>query len=373
MSVVPRQVATTSQPQHAAQVDWSNPITRGLVLADTVDRNLVTGIGYSAGASQRRATPAGIGLGSAATAGATVGAVDLSGTNAITFGCHVRADALVDSVVAEHGPNFNSNAQVGWIVVLLANGQLQVGYTGNANNAVAANITANSVITAGRTYFVLTRMKRTNVAGAAGNGITIWLDGVQQAIATPSGGNNPGGGNFSRATTYLNSRAASSLFLNGYTANRRLWNRALTDAEIRSISANPWQVFRSRRLSPIITAQVGIYRPTADIVDGTWLAEPAGDLYAAIDEAVPSDADYIYTAIAGATPATIAIGPIPAGSNTLSIRASASAATTLRVSLLDAANTVVGTVDQALTSTPTTYTLSVTTSAQASRVRVELI
>lgn len=117
----------------------------------------------------------------------------------------------------------------------------------------------------------------------------------------------------------------------------------------------------------------GFYRPNADITDGTWIADPSGDLFAAIDEAAADDNDFIYTAIAGSQAATLGIASIPAGPNTLSVRASATAATTLRVSLLDAGGATVGTVTQALSSTITTYALNVTTTATATRVKLELI
>ena len=75
------------------------------------------------------------------------------------------------------------------------------------------------------------------------------------------------------------------------------WNRALTEIEVKSISANPWQVFEPYTVFdnipfPIVTAQFA--RPTSDASTGTWTAS-SGTLASCLDETTASDADYITT------------------------------------------------------------------------------
>jgi hypothetical protein len=47
-----------------------------------------------------------------------------------------------------------------------------------------------------------------------------------------------------------------------------------------------------------LVALVVFYRPDGDVVDGLWLPSTGSDLYATIDEDVPSDTDYNYTKVA---------------------------------------------------------------------------
>ena len=120
-------------------------------------------------------------------------------------------------------------------------------------------------------------------------------------------------------------------------------------------------------------ATSAIRRPNSDILTTGWTAVPGGSLYDMIDEASPSDADYITRAQAGTEPAIFGIPQVPAGPNTIRFRAAAtSGAGQVRVLLLDGGGSTVGTSAwQAIDATPTTYALSVVASAAAERVRIE--
>lgn len=119
-------------------------------------------------------------------------------------------------------------------------------------------------------------------------------------------------------------------------------------------------------------------RPSADVTTAGWTASAGTDFFALIDEVSASDADYITSpTISGSTaPATFAIAyPLNTGTWAGNVRAKTSAGgATMRVYLLNDAGTVVGTsADQAITSTWTTYALSITTSGPATRGRVEIV
>jgi hypothetical protein len=116
------------------------------------------------------------------------------------------------------------------------------------------------------------------------------------------------------------------------------------------------------------------HRPSADIAAGGWTATPGGSLASCIDEAAADDADYI-TSPDLAAPTIMTLSPaLPSGTRTVRVRASRTgSAGQLRVRLLDGSNVDVGgTAWQALAATPTTYTLSATTSATATRARIEV-
>lgn len=116
-----------------------------------------------------------------------------------------------------------------------------------------------------------------------------------------------------------------------------------------------------------------IRRPNSDILTTGWTAVPGGSLYDMIDEASPNDADYITRAQAGTEPAIFGIPQVPAGPNTIRIRAAATSGSgQVRVLLLDSSGSTVGTSAwQSIDATPTTYALSVVASAAAERVRIE--
>lgn len=152
----------------------------------------------------------------------------------------------------------------------------------------------------------------------------------------------------------------------GTAAPRRPWQ-----LYIRHSSAH---VFWSRGSVPVPpVAPSDIYVPTADVTDGTWTATPTGDLYSRIDEGLPANlTDYISSPVPGATDVVMAIGPLPPGTYQISVTAATNfGASTLTVALLDNSLTELGSASQALTSTPTAYTLDVTV-AGGTATRVSL-
>lgn len=119
----------------------------------------------------------------------------------------------------------------------------------------------------------------------------------------------------------------------------------------------------------------GIYRPSSDISLTGWTGVPDNvNLYANIDEVTPSDTDYITSVVTGASPATMGIGPMVAGTYVVRVRAATTSGTGIvRVKLLDSSGATLGTsADQSITTTPTNYDLSVTTSGTAARVSIEI-
>lgn len=130
------------------------------------------------------------------------------------------------------------------------------------------------------------------------------------------------------------------------------------------------------RLSVTYTTS-NVSRPSSDITTTGWSASSGVVLYDMIDEATPSDADYIISPDVTATPGPAIFGITPTQSTgTMNVRIRARRTDTagqVRVLLLDSGGTTVGTSSwQSLTTSFTTYTLSVTTSATAERVRIEV-
>ena len=84
--------------------------------------------------------------------------------------------------------------------------------------------------------------------------------------------------------------------LQGSVCFARAWKRGLTLSECKSLHEKPWQIFDPETIPlfySTVTAQYA--RPTSDVSTGTWTSSLGGSLYAAIDETVASDTDYITT------------------------------------------------------------------------------
>lgn len=118
-------------------------------------------------------------------------------------------------------------------------------------------------------------------------------------------------------------------------------------------------------------------KPNSDVSVSGWSSTGAS-VFSVIDEDTPSDADFATSpAITGSgSPAICGLsnGPLSAGTWAVAVRAAVSTGTaTLRVKLVNDSNAEQGSVDQAVTSTPTRYDLSITTSGAATRISFEFI
>lgn len=85
------------------------------------------------------------------------------------------------------------------------------------------------------------------------------------------------------------------------------WNRVLSATEHLSLHVNPWQIFRQspRFISVLATGSVQLLSPISDVSAGDWLPSTGTDLYATVDESSYGDTDYIYAT--SATTCTLAL------------------------------------------------------------------
>ena len=80
-----------------------------------------------------------------------------------------------------------------------------------------------------------------------------------------------------------------------------IFDRALSQVEIKSLHNNPWQIFVPlERHFPLVAAAPQLLAPTGEISGSTWLASSGGTTYSCVDEAVADGADFAYTLTPGA-------------------------------------------------------------------------
>lgn len=92
--------------------------------------------------------------------------------------------------------------------------------------------------------------------------------------------------------------------LTGTVGCAMIWDRALSEKEVRQIIENPWQVFAPlhRVVIPVNTnVAVQFLRPISDISSSGWSASTGTALFAMLDETVRDDGDYIVATTVGAT------------------------------------------------------------------------
>jgi hypothetical protein len=119
-------------------------------------------------------------------------------------------------------------------------------------------------------------------------------------------------------------------------------------------------------------------RPTSDVTVSGWTGSPNNtNLYDDIDESAASDSDYILSPSVSSSPGPAIFGLSPslaAGNYTVNLRARRTGSVgQVRALLVDGSGTTVGTSSwQSLTTTYTTYNLSITTTGTAARLRFEV-
>ena len=229
MAWVERLVTRTTQPQDACAIDWTNPITQGLV--DVFDftgvpRSVVLRTPVTFFATRPS-------LGVATQAGR---AID---TTANGFGCYFqRSDGAYATAEQTHiaVSNFSGGGTTfgGYFLTsdsTAANQVLGLGYV-SSDNSYFTDGTNTSFSTPGISNNNF-KVKSLSV----GNGsVKFYNDGVL-------------GGTLSRtATARATSRIRffgdhASYWVKGRSALHLIFNRALSDAEIKSLSDNPWQIF----------------------------------------------------------------------------------------------------------------------------------
>lgn len=375
----PRKVPWTQQPQGPVQIDWSNPITRGLVvetgghryygvrlIEGTVNQSTSTGANVSLANTQR---------------GKALSFNGSQSTGAASFGNISRTDGLASAswqVLFKHDATGTGENKIfakwgpsgSWLISTDSTTGIQAWVVAaTAGNATLTYFGATSVFEAtgwNNAIFVW--------RGGTGTGnVSLFVNGVDKSSSLFARGSGPSVMN-SGVNDLQIGIANDGNPLTGKVAVARMWNRALSQNEALKLSANPFTILKpTRRLIGFTVSSATISRPNSDIVVSGWTGYTDNvNLYANIDEVTPSTADYVISPDLLATPGPIIFGltnSLPTG--TYDARFSAKRTDTIgqvRVVFRDSGGTIVGTSAwQSLTNTYTSYTLTVTATGTATQ------
>lgn len=234
-----------NQPQGAVQIDWSNPLTQGLI-------HVFDGANYyDAMGSGRRIVPAGTGaigpteqglalIGNNTSASGSL-AIDLSPYRGFSYSgwVEVQPQAAVgaDDMLFEYTNNFNNTAGAfaldmksasGFVDLLVRPTLSLYGTTRWATPTAGWHYITSSINQDDSTFSTQRKL---------------YVDGILQ---TPHSHSATGAltAGFPNSTLYLMSRGNASLYYAGKMAGFALHGRAISDSEAGELAANPWQIFR---------------------------------------------------------------------------------------------------------------------------------
>lgn len=257
----------TQQPQQAAQIDWSNPITQGLAFA-FVHGAVAFGFCVSgqnpipyAGATQIQ-TPLGTAARSTSTStrAYVLGNNGISGQNYSLF----AVGTATSTAVTQSAIDSDNGVSQRYVQFRLNNGKVDlIPFSASASvtgQPVFANALTQSELMRGFTMGATVSPTRT---AAFQNG--------QIATATPSNlVSIPAGSNLSIGARITNATGWAT----GGLGCAYGWSRTLSDAEMQSLAANPWQIFKmpARRLWYATTSASDATGALATTLDDTAFA-----------------------------------------------------------------------------------------------------
>jgi len=366
MAFITRKITRTSQPQELVGIDWSNPLTAGLVFATDEPSRLRDSVS---------------GVFPSATVGGIGSAVTKYG-KAIDFSSDVFSYGNVDLLAGVTNATFqiieipNSTEQVAGIVNkrLAHNNQnsYSIGYNYVSNQftvEIGSSLGTQPIIAYGFNLASFSTSGNSivttiNGTAAAGEKVKLWNNGISVAIVSVPLDSAISGFFYGTAPLELGRVNSGALYYGGKLVLARIWNRNISESEAKSLSDNPWQIFEPIEETIWIPDGVSVTLPTlvqpaSTTSAGAWTATGAATLHEAIDEATPSDADYISVAAASTCELVLADSAFPTGNVSLAYRALSSTASTLTVTLKQGATTIM-TRTHALTGTTTLYTQALT-------------
>ena len=257
----------TQQPQQACEIDWSNPITRGLVVAISgANPRLNSALNKPASFV---GTP-----GSALTIDGRSTEFTRSSTQGISVGTSAAFNPAAITLLSIYTPKSLATGSAHMLfsrddnslgrafsLDLHWNSGYGVRYYVAGGGSVGTNeLRQGASAVVGKRYVVVARQ--------TGSAAALFVDGaLVSSSAAFTAKPLATGDTRIGIRTYSGSNEAAD----GFIPLSLMWSRALSDSEIRSISANPWQIFNpiQRRIFAEVSAGGGGVTITANIGQAT--------------------------------------------------------------------------------------------------------
>jgi len=251
MAAVATRRVRTSQPQQLAQVDFANSLTANIVslLLPTAFPAVDVVTGQTLTAVSSPVMAGGLGGTCLQTNGsnnyAWRNATDLSTAGKYTLMAVVQSNGNgTDTRLLSLGNSGSSGGAIVAIGAGLSNAQKIRLYSRNDSTSGPTDVDSNGTPFDGKLHTVVMTI---DLSGATGK-LSLYIDGVLDTTASGSEPVSVTTVNVIALGAFL--RLSASGFWKGSVFLAGVWNRVLEDNEARSLSANPWQLFKpqSRRL-----------------------------------------------------------------------------------------------------------------------------
>lgn len=261
----------TSQPKQPVPIDWSNPITRGLVSAPVpaLGIDAVSGKTLTAAGAATTIAPGLSGMKLLGT-GSSVRYADITPIVMTEWTAFVHMDGtttLTDRFYCGVG-NASANAPLMGVIAGNADGsKIRNWARTDAGPNTSAAVSTTRGVTDGKPHSAATTCTQTAISS--------YVDGVFDTTTAQVTGTYTAT-KFAVCGNWRSGAIAAPTGNNVYVA--LLFNRALSDAEIKSLSGNPWQIFQPTNRA--------IY-PETDASPDITLALTGEDVVAAQGSAAP--------------------------------------------------------------------------------------
>lgn len=297
----------TQQPQQAPQIDWSNPITAGLAFAFLLGGQ--TPVGIAGGASHLASAPyvaAALGptpMGVAAKASSNVNRIMDTGSTGITSNTYSLFAAGTGTPTGVQSAIDDDSSSVGARRFQFRTNAGKVEFISFVNDSTNTGVIAAPVAMSAA------EMARGFTMGAtcSPTGTAVFQNGLKAIGSVSPGTPRSASGNFyigCRKNTTTSGTAQA--WLVGGLSLVAGWSRVLSDAEMQSLAANPWQIFRApqRRLWYAATS--------ASDATGALAANLDGALFTASGQVV-AQGSFASTLEGAALAASGTVGNSPSG------------------------------------------------------------
>lgn len=270
-----------SKPQYEVQIDYGNPICQGLVGAFNIlnigARNLVT-----KNLSTLTGSP---------TYSPSTGATFNGSTQDIreSYGASQPASYMDNvSCMAVFTPTTAPaafGAAAGLTILTSQRGTIEVGINSSGYGSMQFTTSTNFFVQAGAAVSLVGKESvviATRDSAAAPTNVKIYQGGMGRTFNGTVGTGTPLYGN-GGTINYLHGQGANTAFFNGSVKISAVWNRLLSDAELQSLSDNPYQIFKA----PSKRVFFGAASPDRTVaLTGQSIASATGTLKATTDKAL---------------------------------------------------------------------------------------
>jgi len=246
-AMVPEYVACTKQPQGAVEIDYGDSITRGLLssMVASLDTDVVRKTRLTSRSGKPEPTQLGMASPTSTSQGFSASSENIAVNrlfDEITLVAVVVGQLSANptsSTFTHCGGHETAIVQTGYAINgISAKAYYHPTYTGT----FALNSPVNTLLANGQMQVIVFRYRRNGLCELFVNNVVV-ASGTSANNAVKF--DHPFGLGFNQITKGSGLSAAAGTLANA------IYGRALTDAEIASISSNPWQLFRQKVSVPL--------------------------------------------------------------------------------------------------------------------------